>query len=755
MESGQIRTKRFKVNEFSVPIKIIPTSPSDGSLQDEREKYLQRLNLDTGVNINISELIGKERVTFIRGIAGIGKSVLAKQLVFGWASGILYPKFRLCIMFECRHLNSFHFTSGEPFRPKRKIFEAFLKDKFMVDFKDGKDVLFVVDGLDELYDVKEKDSIIYELLDVRNQHKHSKVIILGRPHVEDVVEMSQGNENGGCRQLEMVGLSEMEIANYMDKFAKCQNSDAITENVRLIRKTRESSECIRYLASVPQFLNTLCCVAILTEGQEVKSVTELYSWALFLFLKQHAEEKDQENSMKQIRVRPTFERYAKNLLNFSEIAYNLLRKNKIVFEKDEFHFVFDRVEEAKSPAEESFFQSFFSNVFDIFVEKFQFKHLTLMEFFSGIYCYSKKDKTQLIEELLKNESYEVLSFLCGFYGSLSEQNGIVKELAVAISREQSDDQSFIIQVLFSLWSPQNHVNNSVRLANGVRFICESLYATTNRLTLELISDIIKDANFCLFLSSDVTPRPRFPVQLEPTLIDQSRFITFFKALERSGFESREIAAHFGNVFLPCNVVNFDFLKYLKYFKRVDIVLSNQDISTHEIEIIVEYGMFCTLLTFSNCNFIAAERIEIGHLQRNHQRVIELLSVKSCKITKTGFMALAELFPSSKIVDLDGLLLDAATWMALAALLEAKKEESKFEKFQIHRLELKTELLEWIVKICLQSKEFMVDDVTVDNSFWIKLANAAKEMKDRGKLRLKMLKGVFQIIEYSVRQRVRY
>ena len=176
--------KEKDITEFAVELRINHGSRSKGTFRDETRRYLENLTDFTGDSIELSALVDNtNRVTFIRGIAGMGKSVLAKQLTYGWANGDIYQDFKMCVMFECRDLNYFKDHEGAKLK-KHEILGEFLKSKFSYDLGDGEGVLVIVDGLDELFDITEEDSIIGPLL-CRKIHPRSKVIITGRPHVED------------------------------------------------------------------------------------------------------------------------------------------------------------------------------------------------------------------------------------------------------------------------------------------------------------------------------------------------------------------------------------------------------------------------------------------------------------------------------------------------------------------------------------------------------------------------------------------
>ena len=149
----------------------------------------------------------------------MGKSVLAKQLAYGWANGDIYQNFKMCVMFECRDLNYFKGHEGAKME-KHELLGEFLKSKVNCDLGDGEGVLVIVDGLDELFDITEKDSIIGQLLS-RKIYPMSKVILTGRPHIE--FKLNSYHDVGCLLTVEIQGLTDEQINKYVEKFSKSED----------------------------------------------------------------------------------------------------------------------------------------------------------------------------------------------------------------------------------------------------------------------------------------------------------------------------------------------------------------------------------------------------------------------------------------------------------------------------------------------------------------------------------------------------
>ena len=484
--NNRIELKEVDINKFAVKLKINRDLPTMDTFRDEARQYFAHVQGMRGDDIEISRLTDDEnRVTFIRGIAGMGKSVLAKQLTYGWANGDIYKNFRMCVMFECRNLNYFKDRKGVELK-KHEILDEFLKSKINYDLGDGEGVLFIVDGLDELYDITEKDSIIFDLLNINGNYGMAKVIITGRPHVED--KLIGYSNMGGLFKVEINGLSEDQIDKYVDKFSSREDHKVG------INKARTSSKGYLPIMNVPQFLNTLCCVAILMKGQAVFNNTELYCWTVYLLLKQHA---DKQKGQDLSTISQVFTKYSNTLAYLSELCYNLLKENKIIFEGNIESIL------GESDEEETFIKSLFVDVKDNYTDKYQFKHLSLMEFLSALYICNKdmKNLLEIIKDNLEKGFIEVVSFVCRLLSGFSYE-GIIKELlknVVGLKQEVNEKQLLhnVIELL-----NECGLDDNTKLKRSFEII--TFFLNKNFNDKEFIKSIIRKCHGDMFWSDEVT-----------------------------------------------------------------------------------------------------------------------------------------------------------------------------------------------------------------------------------------------------------
>ena len=399
------------------------------TFRGDTERFLEQLEGMRGFEINMSDLLySVNRIIWICGLPGGDKSVLVKQLVYKWANGELFKEFKVCITFECRELNYFVQNEGKKFE-KHELLHEFIKTIFNFDIQNGEDTIIMIDGYDEILDFKETDSIISQILDFnKTKYPHAKIIITGRPHVENMLLKHGGNNMGGVNKIEIRGLSDEQIEKFINKFAS-YNDDIIAK----INMAKDSSKTDRKLLYFPQMLQSFCCVVMLSEFKGFKNAAELYCWSFLLLLRQHAE-KDGSSEKK---IPQIFSEYSKDLLKLSKICHEMLNKNTIIFEGN--------IDFGGKGNE--FLEGLFVDVSNDFKTRKEFKHVTLMEFFSAVYVCTIENPTEIIKDILKNKLYQVLLFNCELKSGLMYE-GIIKEMFTnAAKLKETNCKQFFENVL--------------------------------------------------------------------------------------------------------------------------------------------------------------------------------------------------------------------------------------------------------------------------------------------------------------------
>ena len=661
----RIVLKEVDVEEFAVKLVMCDPIPAMETFRGEVDRYFEQLEGRRGSDIEMSDLIDKKnRVTFVTAIAGSGKSVLVKQLTYKWANSELFNDFKVCITFECRELNYFALHKGKRFEID-EIFIEFIRSQFDFDVKDSRNVLILVDGVDELKDISEKNSIISQLIDLKkSKFPESKIIITGRPHIENMLIKHGGGNMGGLRKVEIIGLSEEQIDAFIHKFTS-SNEELIAK----INKAKDSSKTSIKFLSVPQFLSSFCCVALLSDKTRIRNAAELYCWSFYLLLRQHGD----KDGSRDKKIPDIFNEYSEDLLVLSKICHELLNKNSIIFEGNiESHF--GSIGKGKE-----FLNSVFVDVSDDFTVRMQFKHLTLMEFLSAIYVCTTQNRTEIIKDILEKRSDQVLFFYCQLMSGLM-YDGIIKQLFTnAVKLEESDAKRFFCNILTS-------VRECVSGKN------DASYLSKTNASFELSIDVImclmnKDVISKQFILSIVN-------QLSFKVVDNygnsaGKLIEMMKLL-REDFEcsDAELKKAFENVhFGWFNVIELNELKYAKFLASVDGITLDGDrmdgrMATmtvrdirQEIDGINEWGKGKRVLIW-RCK-LDDEDVE-DKITKSYK--LEWLDIRGCYVTEQGFFNLLKwMITCKKFTLCDIKNMKVEWWNALVETIEnsTKKNDGDF------------------------------------------------------------------------------
>ena len=647
----------MNVKDFAVELKIGDTERPVETMRGEVRRRNERIEGMRGSNIKLSDIIDKDkRIVFIRGLPGAGKSVLVKQMTYKWADGELFQQFDLCITFECRELNYFMQNEGKKFE-KHKQFVEFVKTKFNIEFGSKANVLVTVDALDELRDIFDQtnDSIIWQLLDVKMpNYSRAKLIITGRPHVENML-FRQNKDTGGIRTVEIDGLSEEHIKEYVNIFA---SSDG--EMVEKINRAIDSSKSNLTPIIYPQILNSFCCVASISDELKVHNETELYCWSFYLLLKQHAE-KDGSTDKK---IPDIFKEYSKDLLALGKICHELLNENTIIFEGE--------IEFGKIGQGKEFLEGLFVDVSDDFHTKKQFKHLTLMEFLSAVYVCTIENPTEIIKDILRKRLYQVLLFNCQLIAGLM-YDGIIKEMFknAANLKDVKCENFFhlVLTLVRECVTDDKEYNESFKLSIDVIMCLMNKDVINKQFILSIVNQLsFKDVN-----SSDKL------IEMMKGLLDD--FSCCDGELKKA-FEN----VHFG--WFIVNEVNC--LKFAKFLASVDWI----DLDGRKATITTT--VTCILNVISECRDLI--RVEISNCKLQDEDLneeiikcpqLEELEIWYCYVSKYSFYHLCRLMITVSWVSLENITGMEGEWWRMMVETIVRAKENNEGDLSLRELEIES------------------------------------------------------------------
>jgi len=665
---GRIELREIKLDEFAVKLKICQDESPKGNFRDEMRRFLDKVQNFEDSDCEISMLLNKDmRVTFVRGIAGMGKSVLAKQVAYGWANGIMYGEFKLCIMFECRELNYFQDSKGDAVK-KHEMLEEFLKMKLNLDLGIGEGILFVLDGLDELYDIQNEDSVIGQLVNLNSsKYIRSKIIITGRPHVEHKLK-KLGNEMGGLQKLEILGLNQKEISTYALKFATLQGSFEVL-NVPLPTGDPKS------LLHVPQFLNTFFCVCVLTDGKIVQDSVELYCWTIYLLLKQH--DADRHGSVK-TQVAEIFKEYSKSLLTICEVCHNLLNENKIIFEGN----IKDLIQD--SEAGSSFIESLFVDVTDNFTKRYQFKHLSLMEFLAAIHiCSNISSYMEAIQDNVSRGNTEVVMFVCVLISGFTA-DGIIQECLKNTTGITKINQNRFLKKV-------------IRAFTKSKLDDEAKFLTCMEILQHFVKKSMVDAN-ALLMSIEEIQFGKIVGMLKYVQISDY-IITLCNHLVTVCKREAEIRKAFSNISFPVLYVrelkDIKCIRYLKSTGGIRAFGFTTDVTDIALKLTESVVGECKAFHFIHCTLEDDEKLDIELLASMVQ--ISYLRIDSCSMDVIGFDNICEVGMRCKTFVIEDLKVEEEWWVTLTENIEERTTHGTCKLMELGIKKCSTNIPEHFVK----------------------------------------------------------
>ena len=736
VDNDFIKTKKFPINQFAVKLKMVSNRVVDKSFRGELNRYLEDLNSITNCDINIENLIDKDtRVTFLRGIAGIGKSVLAKQIAYFWAKGTIYSSFDVCLFFECRELNDF--MRKNTGHSVEETLHRFVEMKLSgLKIQNRGKVLIIIDGVDELFDIKDENSLLFHFLDMSKSFGKAKIIMTGRPHVEGVLDQLFIHI-GRYKVVEVMGLGDKDIEEYIQKFTTCFGEIHLCEYREAITGTINGSVNIRPILCVPQFLNAVCCVSILTGGKEIGNETELYCWTLYLLFKQHVFER--ERAKVKSLIYNVFTTYQQLISVLSEISFKLYSENQIIFTQNDFQPLFDKIYNDKSifGIAKGFFDGLFGDKSDNYKTKLQFKHLSLMEYLSAIHICSMRNPIDIVENLLKNESFDILRYVCGLYGGLF-QDEIVKELYTCVIEVGKDSgetaayhidrreeaMSFLMKMFDLLCNSEFHegIKFSKLIEFAVQFLCPQFDQTD---FLNSVLGKLSSIGNQLFYNPDAT--------------EQRMLFRFFNIIKAIGIDEKIVKTALSNTGIGLHsIYDIGLFTQVQYFNASEIDVEHINVDKDGMGIITDNLICCRILHFGDCVF-ENQFVETKHSLCDSK--LDSLALTRCKVERMSFKTFSQWAVFSSKVELNGeMAINSELWEIFSIEIDKARQTGllKLEKLHIAGATFDERSWEGAVRVFVEMKEVSTEKTDIRKEWWETLVNEVKERENEGILKLSKL-----------------
>ena len=370
------------------------------------------------------EQVGKGRVIVIEGAPGIGKSTLAWELCRKWEEYASMKAYSLVILLRLREKRVQNISDLS------SLFYAYQRSdkKSVVDEvpnNQGKGMLFVLDGFDELPKSLQREGVLVDLVQKSILPK-STVLVTSRPAAMD--KLLTISKPVIAKRIEILGFSQESVEAYAASVFS--SSKAELEGFKSYI-SRSSNPAINSLMYVPLYAAFVVIIYenATSKGSLPRTITQLYTQLCLTILNRYLEANTEHSSVRKFEKLPSA--LYKQFLELSKLAYEGFEREDVIFYSDiGEHFGFlDAVPDLYGGREISF----------------NFLHLTLQEFLAAYHISHMSDSgVELFRNRGEDERWNVVwRFVAGLRGSM-----YLDSSSVGVWIEGNRLSVFFIQCLF-------------------------------------------------------------------------------------------------------------------------------------------------------------------------------------------------------------------------------------------------------------------------------------------------------------------
>ena len=428
-----------------------------------REDYIGRVlegNITGRENITEEQIldlcveqVGKGRVIVIEGAPGIGKSTLAWELCRKWEEYASMEAYSLVILLRLREKRVQNISDlSSLFYAYQKSDKMSLVDE--VHNNQGKGVLFVFDGFDELPKSLQREGFLVDLLQKSILPK-STVLVTSRPSAMD--KLLTISEPVIEKRVEILGFSQASVEAYAATVFSASKDELEGFKSYISRSSNPAINSLMYVPLYAAFI-VIIYKSTTSKGSLPRTITQLYTQLSLTILNRYLGSKTEHSSVRNFKNLPSSLYF--QFLEMSKLAYEGFEREDVIFYSDiGEHFGFlDAVPDLYGGREISF----------------NFLHLTLQEFLAAYHISHMSDSgVELFRNRGEDERWNVVwRFVAGLRGSM-----YLDSSSVGVWIEGNRLSVFFIQCLFEaqrvkidFWSTFGNENMSFAILGN----CASL-----------------------------------------------------------------------------------------------------------------------------------------------------------------------------------------------------------------------------------------------------------------------------------------
>lgn len=274
----------------------------------------------------------KRIVVLIEGAPGSGKSTLCLHIGQQWGRHKLFCEYDLVILVRLRDPEIQNASSIADLLPCRDDAMAkSIADK--ITARDGKNILWILDGWDELSLDLQKSSLFWDMINAPETRKSpialSDIIVTSRP-----IASSELQKIASAR-FEILGFTIKQQEGY---FKECFQGNSAESECKTFLEIVRNSPVLQSICCLPQYAVYVVNLYLCEGDTSLSSEYEIFSAVIVNCVYRYFEKKDKVNSIEDIECLDdllTNETTKESFIALCQLAYCSIMKNKVSFSPGE------------------------------------------------------------------------------------------------------------------------------------------------------------------------------------------------------------------------------------------------------------------------------------------------------------------------------------------------------------------------------------------------------------------------------------